>query len=394
MSAAILPAAARGSRAIVAPKSLPLMPATHRPSLPLRVHLTNVTALGPTEVVGSLLPALESCTELQLTDVFLPDRGELAGYARSSPGPAPRRHPPRTASPVSRILETTVLAGRFDGSTPILVLGDLPLRCRAPQVVLVQTSHIAGGPASPRWISAAKDYIARAVFKLNAPRVARFVVQTEVMKALLEAACPACRGKTDVIPNPPPAWLIESGLRRTGRVAAPGDALNLLYPAADYAHKNHALLSRIAASDTAHWPVATLGLTLPPRRHPNPAVPWIRCVGHLSHAEMIEAYSRVDALVYLSTSESYGLPLVEAMFAGLPILATDLPYARVLCGSEALYFAPDSIESMNQAVLNLHDRLSKGWWPDWSERLSAIPPDWATVANRFAETVRRALQSS
>jgi hypothetical protein len=370
------------------------MPATHRSSLPLRVHLTNVTALGPAEVVGSLLPALESSTELELTEIYLPDRGELAAYERISPGPVPQRRAPRTASPVSRILETTVLAGRFDGSTPLLVLGDLPLRCKAPQVVFVQTSHIAGGPASPRWTSAVKDCIAQAVFRHNAPRAGRFIVQTAVMKTLLEAAYPACQGKTDVIPNPPPIWLIESGLRRTGRVVAPGDALKLIYPAAGYAHKNHALLSRIAAPDVAHWPVAALSLTLPPRRHPNTAVPWIRCVGHLSHAEMIEAYSRVDALVYLSTSESYGLPLVEAMFAGLPILAADLPYARVLCGSEALYFAPDSIESMKQAVLNLHDRLSKGWWPDWSERLSHIPPDWATVANRFAKSVRRALQSS
>ena len=37
----------------------------------------------------------------------------------------------------------------------------------------------------------------------------------------------------------------------------------------------------------------------------------------------------MDALLFLSTDESYGFPLIEAMFVGLPIICPDLPYARV-----------------------------------------------------------------
>jgi glycosyltransferase involved in cell wall biosynthesis len=39
-------------------------------------------------------------------------------------------------------------------------------------------------------------------------------------------------------------------------------------------------------------------------------------------------YSSVDALIYPSKFESFGLPLIEAEQSGLPILAPELDYVR------------------------------------------------------------------
>jgi glycosyltransferase involved in cell wall biosynthesis len=98
---------------------------------------------------------------------------------------------------------------------------------------------------------------------------------------------------------------------------------------------------------------------------------------------MITSYSQVDALLFLSKDESYGFPLIEAMFVGLPIVCPDLPYARTLCGDHAFYFNPDQPESLRQALLALQLQLKKGWWPDWQDRLANIPPDWDTVARKM-----------
>ncbi len=64
----------------------------------------------------------------------------------------------------------------------------------------------------------------------------------------------------------------------------------------------------------------------------DPEPKWLFCVGRLNHADCLSEYGRADALILPSVLESYGLPLVEAMVMGLPVIAADLPHARLLCG--------------------------------------------------------------
>ncbi len=96
-------------------------------------------------------------------------------------------------------------------------------------------------------------------------------------------------------------------------------------------------------------------------------------------------YGEVDALFFPSTTESYGLPLLEAMALDIPILCSDLPYARWLCESEAIYFQPTDAKSASDAIAELRRRLMTGWRPDWSTALAKIPEDWDQVANKFIE---------
>jgi hypothetical protein len=76
------------------------------------------------------------------------------------------------------------------------------------------------------------------------------------------------------------------------------------------------------------------------------------------------------------------------MSVGLPIVVPDLPYARVLCGSGAIYFTPGDLGSLRGALVDLHQRLATGWWPDWTDRLSRLPRDWAAVAETMAAAIR------
>lgn len=348
---------------------------------PVRLHLTNVAGAGASQLLQSLLPALERDPYVAVERIDLPDRGALATYRSNSTTTVTKVYRRRLPNAVSRILECTWLADRFDGASPLLVLGDLPLHCRGPQTVFVQQSNLLN-PERIDWQPGHFKYaLARAIFRLNLAQVRAFIVQTDVMRDALERSYPSVSGRVHVIAQPVPSWLLHSGLKRSARTCQAGQGLNLIYPAAGYPHKNHALLSLL--DPQAGWPVERLMLTLDPIVHPAPQLSWVKCSGFLSPEAMIEAYAQVDALLFLSKDESYGFPLVEAMFVGLPIVCPDLPYAHTLCGDQAIYFDPNSPDSLHQALHTLQSRLDKGWWPNWQDRLADMPPDWETVARRM-----------
>ena len=71
--------------------------------------------------------------------------------------------------------------------------------------------------------------------------------------------------------------------------------------------------------------------------------------GTLSHDRVLALYHDVDALIYPSTLESFGLPLVEANQARIPILAPELDYVRDLV-SPTQTFDPNSEISISRAV--------------------------------------------
>ncbi len=346
----------------------------------VRLHLTNVAGAGAIQLVKSLLPALERSAVARISEIHLPDRGELANYRALGPDVRPRRYRRRLPNAVSRALECTLLAARFDGSTPLLVLGDIPLRCRGPQTVFVQTPLLAAPSSAHRLPERWKLAVARWLFRLNARHAGAFIVQTSVMKASLTASYPEIADRIHVLAQPVPAWLIDAGLRRRGRHVALDAPLTLVYPAATYRHKNHRLLGDIDAATAATWPVRRLTLTIAPDLSPAPALPWLSCCGFLPPQGMLDLYRDVDALLFLSLDESFGFPLLEAMFVGIPVVCPDLPYARAMCGDGAIYFDPTSTGSLQHALETLHRRLARGWWPDWSAALAKFPADWDAVA--------------
>lgn len=347
----------------------------------VRLHLTNVVGAGASQLLESLLPAIERDSRVIVERIELPDRGKLRNYHSNNPQTVVQIYRRRLPNIVSRALECTFWARRFDGDSPLLVLGDLPLRCRGPQTVFVQTTKLVKERQIEIEFNDFKYWFARFLFRISIGRVKAFIVQTDVMRDALEQCYPGVVGKVHVIAQPVPSWLMYSGLKRLARTKE--GLLNLIYPAAGYPHKNHTLLSRLDLIN--EWPVEQLVITIDPSDNPSPNIAWLKCCGFLSSEAMIEAYSNVDALLFLSKEESFGFPLVEAMFVGLPIICPDLLYARALCGDQAIYFHPDRPESLRQAIDSLYSRLKEGWWPNWSEYLDKFPKDWEDVARRMLE---------
>ena len=60
--------------------------------------------------------------------------------------------------------------------------------------------------------------------------------------------------------------------------------------------------------------------------------------GHFDHNQLHHLYERADVFIFPSFTESFGLPLVEAMSCGLPVVASDTAVNRELCGEAGIYF--------------------------------------------------------
>ena len=75
-----------------------------------------------------------------------------------------------------------------------------------------------------------------------------------------------------------------------------------------------------------------------------------------SDDEYARLLSTATALVTASRNEGFGLPLLEAMVSGTPVVVSDIPVFREIGLDAASYFDPDSPEQFASAVTALEDK--------------------------------------
>ncbi len=79
----------------------------------------------------------------------------------------------------------------------------------------------------------------------------------------------------------------------------------------------------------------------------------VQATGWVPRARLIELFGSAAALVFPSTFEGFGLPVIEALAAGVPVACSDLAVLREAAGEAALYFDPYSIDSITETVRRL-----------------------------------------
>ncbi|MEO6200967.1 MAG: glycosyltransferase family 1 protein [Cryobacterium sp.] len=83
-----------------------------------------------------------------------------------------------------------------------------------------------------------------------------------------------------------------------------------------------------------------------------------------SDEEYLEVLGSATALVTASLDEGFGIPLVEAMSLGIPVIVSDIPIFREIGGDAALFFDPRSPDALVSAVRMLE---GAGEWAARSE---------------------------
>lgn len=78
--------------------------------------------------------------------------------------------------------------------------------------------------------------------------------------------------------------------------------------------------------------------------------PGVILAGRVSTSELHALYAGATALLFVSLSEGFGLPLAESMAAGTPALVSDIAVLREVAGGSALRVDPRSVESIASGI--------------------------------------------
>ncbi len=77
---------------------------------------------------------------------------------------------------------------------------------------------------------------------------------------------------------------------------------------------------------------------------------WVMSTGYLEERDIRNIYRLATAFVFPSLCEGFGMPLVEAMASGIPVAASRVSAMPEVCRDAAVYFQPDSAESMAEKI--------------------------------------------
>ena len=210
----------------------------------------------------------------------------------------------------------------------------------------------------------------RAAYRLSASaslrRAAAVVAVSEATRRDLSSWYPATRSKTHVIPNGVAASFarIEDPAVLAG-VRARYDLPErfVLAVGAGRPHKNLEVLVR-AALELREGDPSVVIVSVPDARFADTVGDLIvrhgledrvRRIGTVREPDMAALYSLAEAFVVPSLVEGFGLPMLEAMAAGTPVIAADVSVMPEVGGDAILLFDPHDAGSLATRIRRLAD---------------------------------------
>ncbi len=73
-------------------------------------------------------------------------------------------------------------------------------------------------------------------------------------------------------------------------------------------------------------------------------------LGHIPDTDLGGIYQRAKVFVFPSLIEGFGLPVLEALGAGIPVIASHIPALREVAGNAALLVDPHDTEALRDAI--------------------------------------------
>jgi glycosyltransferase involved in cell wall biosynthesis len=271
-----------------------------------------------------------------------------------------------------------------------------PSRLAMPSVVTVLDLVHYHFPAQ---VGPAKSLLWRWLFPRSLNAASHIVTISESVAREVEARFPRTRGKVTAVPlaadpvcaSPRQPASATDGAPFLLAVASPAPHKNLvvaLRALAILATKFPTLRLKLAGMRTAtteHLAATARELGIADR---------VEFTGRVSDQELDALYRGACAMVFPSLYEGFGLPPLEAMARGCPVIASDRSAIPEVVGDSAILFDPERPEALAAAIRRVLADPSVGM------RLRAAGPararrfDWETTASNTLAVYDRVLAAS
>lgn len=227
-----------------------------------------------------------------------------------------------------------------------------PLLRRAHAVVI----HDAGTERMPQAYSRGFRWWYRVLMPMLGRNARHVLTVSEFSRRELESVYGIPAGKTMVVPEggehilrvqPDPAALERFGLGRRPYLLAVSSMA---------ANKNFRLLvEALALLEQPPFEIAIAGGANPRVFGQADQVETanVRWLGYVSDVELRTLYGGALGFVFPSLYEGYGLPPLEAMNCGCPVLVSHAASIPEVCGDAGLYFDPHDAVALKDAMLRL-----------------------------------------
>jgi glycosyltransferase involved in cell wall biosynthesis len=255
----------------------------------------------------------------------------------------------------------------------------LPLRPRCPCVVTIHDVSFARQPELMGW----KD---RTIFRRAVPRAARKAARVLTVSE---------RTKADLVElYDVPAWRIvvtPNGVDPVFRPLAdePSDPVSqrsyVLSVGAIQARKNQ--LAALNAASAAGLPLVVAGPEKDRALANELRKRGARLEGYVSSERLAELYRGAACLVQTSRFEGFGLPVLEAMASGVPVVAVPDPALQEVAGDAAIFVEEDALADGIRRALAEHDRLA------WEGLGRARRFSWRAAAEKTLDVYREILEA-
>lgn len=207
------------------------------------------------------------------------------------------------------------------------------------------------------------------------------------------------RGKTAICPNAVSEFTVagDVDVRMPEPLEPYADRFRLFYLTRFYAHKNLEILVELFRRFAAELKNVVVVITVDADQHPHAAGflaaidryglnDHIVNVGPLPQSSLAGYFRNCQALFMPTLLESFSGTYLEAMHFGLPILTSDLDFARAVCDDAALYADPWNVNAMKEGILELmnNPELGRRLVEKARNRLKGMFRSWDEVATDLA----------